>query len=657
MYTCAYRKAKANTPTKKFDPTQSNTLFEPFANMVGEGGEYWFYALQAKDELCVKNPVEETLLNNTYAYWITRNPDNEIKWTPVGDLAEYILREDEYFYYCDAGLTYLVEFSSGTKLVIPAHAVKDSTIHKNRWTIASPVSADSIANNGISGLAGNVEYLSCSNANPLSIYVNEIKTLSTGDKLIITPTAKAGTALNIPDNLFENLSDDISQVKYIYDNNEAKTEADASTELLPDRSTLPPQYNWRWRSVLDINVSPSTEQILLYSDTNSSYSNAHTIMFTSYDKDGKELNKDITSSKDNFIAFRSSIPLNINGGEKVPVTFVNIDSLSISEECPSFLTYHKDSLTESCTRKLDMEDFYNMRIELTSDLLDKEEYEEVLSIEGTPIDFHIPMLTNAVGALTVIMPNSYVANEANKIQLSMLPKITDDKENEGKVSIYNITNNTCCEIDKKGSASGQFKFDPGVNNIMILSNCSACFNLNVKIEDVSTGTAIDPLVFKMSKFKIITDINPSLGIKDLLKTLYTAYKDMEVNPIPNVLDIIAESMTFPTDATEGQAYVKALVGIVSMFNVSKLSINTEKRSAGRYIPDALKALLFEPIEASKEIQVTSAYPLISAQGFYDPNNLANGWVLPKISFMPQTGSDVDEYLYTQIDIAKNSIKR
>ena len=440
MYTCENRRSKGNTPTKKFNNENSNTKFTPYEGMVFDSDGYWFYALNAKDELHIKNPVEEALTSTTYAYWITRNPGNKINWIEVDDkISEYILREDEYFYYCDAALTYLVEFSSGTKLVVPTAHIDN--IHAGDWTIQSPVSADSIANDGISGLAGSVEILACSATCPLQIFVNEIKTLSHGDKIIIERADNSNIA--VPNNTFEPLSQSgVSKIMYKYDSAEASSDTEVTTEVLPDRSTLNAKYTWRWRGVLDINVSPSTEQLLYPGIIDGPGHTIKLIPKGEEESDVEEISAG-DSADSMYVGFRCSTALNINGGQQIPVSFINIDSLSLSEACPSFLTYSKDPVTAGCTQKLDMQGLYNMRVELDGEL-SSETYDGYLCTEfggePTQVNFHLPGLytaqegaaakCTALGAATLILPDSYQHNAQGEISLSMNKNIKQQTQNK-----------------------------------------------------------------------------------------------------------------------------------------------------------------------------------------------------------------------------------
>ena len=144
-------------------------------------------------------------------------------------------------------------------------------------------------------------------------------------------------------------------------------------------------------------------------------------------------------------------------------------------------------------------------------------------------------------------------------------------------------------------------------------------------------------MFKLSKFKIINKINPALGIEELIDKLSTA-------------NVIKEYIEFPDSSElDGEiTYAKRVFDIIDMFNIKSEEIkntSSSSRNPGKYLIDASKALIFEPVEPSNEIQVTSSFPLISAQGFYDANNLANPWVLPMISFKPENELDVDEETY------------
>lgn len=250
----------------------------------------------ASDELRHKIFNEENITTTKRCYWVMNNDENKINWTPITitidgkeiSTLNYILGDNEYFFYSDMAMTELYSYGPGTSLKITGTA--DTT----GWTIANPKSIDEITEDGLSSLL-NVFIVKDFTKNNLNIKINDIITLTSGDTISVKESN-----LTIKDNIYESIgSCSISYTANGVENN------------LPDRSSFNDDYNWKVRAILDINSGPDKPQELLGNQS-----------VTFYDKNstgGKTLsaaNKDI---------FKLSNLTQKNGGEKVDIAYYNLD--------------------------------------------------------------------------------------------------------------------------------------------------------------------------------------------------------------------------------------------------------------------------------------------------------------------------------------------
>lgn len=196
----------------------------------------------ASDELKHKTFNEENITTTKRCYWVMNNDKNKINWSPntVTTTLNYILGDNEYFFYSDMAMTELYSYGPGTSLKITG------TTDTTGWTIPNPKSIDEITEDGLSSLL-NVFIVKDFTKNNLNIKINDIITLTSGDTISVT---KAD--LTIKDNEYDTIgSCSISYTANGVENN------------LPDRSSFNDDYNWKVRAVLDINSGPDKAQELL----------------------------------------------------------------------------------------------------------------------------------------------------------------------------------------------------------------------------------------------------------------------------------------------------------------------------------------------------------------------------------------------------------
>ena len=243
----------------------------------------------ASDELKHKTFNEENITTTKRCYWVMNNDKNKINWSP--DMAtatlNYILGDNEYFFYSDMAMTELYSYGPGTSLKITG------TTDTTGWTISDPKSIDEITEDGLSSLL-NVFIVKDFTKNNLNIKINDIITLTSGDIINVTKDS-----LTIKDNEYDTIgSCSISYTANGVENN------------LPDRSSFKDaDYNWKVRAILDINSGPDKPQELLGNQS---------VVFHHKNGDSKlqATTRDI---------FKLSNLTQKNGGENVDIAYRDLD--------------------------------------------------------------------------------------------------------------------------------------------------------------------------------------------------------------------------------------------------------------------------------------------------------------------------------------------
>lgn len=285
--------SKTKLSTTSARKTGGETADKTFA-----GDEY--FGLLSGEEVSIKKINKEEITQAKKCYWITNAPDNEIKWS--GD-DEYILQENEYFFYSDLNLTSLFAVGSGTKLTRAP-----STMDSWDWKCTADINIDDITLEGLYALNDAFKEINFSAEAVLTITENEIFTLIAGDT--IKNKSTSSTAFTIKDNVFTTIGNLKLEYKY-------KTDGDFKP--LPDRSTID-GANWSCRSLLDINCGPDLEQRLV-GNQKVYYTDADTPINIStpgtYD--------------DDVLAFPNVLKFNIltqrSGGQNLDLGYITINNL------------------------------------------------------------------------------------------------------------------------------------------------------------------------------------------------------------------------------------------------------------------------------------------------------------------------------------------
>lgn len=366
----------------------------------------------ASDELKHKTFNEENITTTKRCYWVMNNDKNKINWSPNTTTAtlNYILGDNEYFFYSDMAMTELYSYGPGTSLKITG------TTDTTGWTIANPKSIDEITEDGLSSLL-NVFIVKDFTKNNLNIKINDIITLTSGDIIKVTKGS-----LTIKDNEYDTIgSCSISYTANGVENN------------LPDRSSFKDDdYNWKVRAILDINSGPDKPQELLGNQS-----------VTFYDKNSTEGKTLSATNKD---IFKLSNLTQKNGGEKVDIAYRDLDLKLVY---PALYTYQYKEVNYDATRAI-----FSTRDENNYEFKTLHEAEEV---EGKTLELSLPiprfeeLSTNNKSVCITLYRNDTIAREADlipNVQISVSEgAILKSSANAAGVASIDLLNNSYVTVE------------------------------------------------------------------------------------------------------------------------------------------------------------------------------------------------------------------
>lgn len=305
----------------------------------------------ASDELKHKIFNEENITTAKRCYWVMNNDENEINWNQSDAIVDgkniltldYILGDNEYFFYSDMAMTELYSYGPGTSLKIVGAA------DASGWVISDPKSIDEITEEGLNSLLNVFIVKNFTNDTILNIKINDIITLTSGDTISVT---KADLTIN--DNEYGTIGN--CSVEYVTNGTSIK---------LPDRSSFNDNnYNWKVRAVLDINSGPDKAQELLGNQS---------VIFH-HKKGDSELQ---AATKD---VFKLSNLTQKNGGVNVDIAYRDLDLKLVY---PALYTYQYKDVEYDKTRG-----FFNTR--------DENNYEfktlsDAVESESGPLELSLPI--------------------------------------------------------------------------------------------------------------------------------------------------------------------------------------------------------------------------------------------------------------------------
>lgn len=410
----------------------------------------------ASDELKHKTFNEENITTTKRCYWVMNNDKNKINWSPDTATAtlNYILGDNEYFFYSDMAMTELYSYGPGTSLKITG------TTDTTGWTISDPKSIDEITEDGLSSLL-NVFIVKDFTKNNLNIKINDIITLTSGDIINVTKDS-----LTIKDNEYDTIgSCSISYTANGVENN------------LPDRSSFKDaDYNWKVRAILDINSGPDKPQELLGNQS-----------ITFYDKNSTE-GRTLSATNGDF--FKLSNLTQKNGGEYVDVAYRDLDLKLVY---PALYTYKYKEVNYDDTRAI-----FSTRDENNYEFKTLYEAEEV---EGKTLELSLPIPrfeelgTNNKSVCITLYRNDTIAREADLIPNVQI-SVSEGAILKSSANAANLLNNSYATV----------KVTKKADTTATMANLKITVSANVE----DTGKKINDVRIFISKPQVSSGNNPLL---------------------------------------------------------------------------------------------------------------------------------------------------
>ena len=636
LYTTAARKADNETPTKQ------GIKNSDYPTQFSNGVDYPFYTLRSSEVVEYRTLSKERVESFKRCYWLTNQLNNRILWNR--DLTQkdkngnsiivctYILNDGEYFFYTDFALSTLRAFGPGTRLKLTSLTTDTSTDAYAEtllpsWEHSNYVSVEDIDADGL-GALGN--YFIAKNFSDTSLYLdiyeNELITLTAGDVVEFDNIANNGD-VKITDNLFTPFPD-ICKVRYQFEDDVIN--GNDKYNDLPDRGTLSApaiDAGWQARAVLDLNVGPDKPQRLvgnqeviftpgIYDEHLQrvlSYDEFLTIDDNDPDKPGslslfQVSIKAVPEAEDKYqqTVFLSSTPIIGSGGADVNLEYLDLD---LSYKCPSILYYTE--VTSTPLQRLNTgyyvpsfderhikqdEDVSNWFTEcdlytsaINAEKISPVPFEEKLGEAGTfytntlyyhtASDSYYKVVRVSVDDTATFAWRRVSANPYHRMFMIYLENLNEDIKvsasvENGQIRIYN----------KQSDWTDSLELSSGINvvevaDVIYQTNASLCENITLRfdagLDEVEALEKIQGIGCLISPLKVVIDSNPLLGVSgDELK------------------DYLANNF----DRHFKEFFICA------------------------------------DLDTTKEIELSDEYKLNSAQAFYNTNNIANEWVMPKIDF-------------------------
>ena len=200
-----------------------------------------FLTIGTSDAIEKRKVNQVSLTDGTPCYWVTGRSESSKYVLPWEADGTYMLKDNEYFFYTDAGKTDIVSLGSGTILRRNDATLKTSS----NWECAQ-VSLIDILENGVSALEDYWMILSTpSDGAPLVVEETQILTLTNKDSITIS-NPKAGITLG---NSLQPIGAD--KVSYAISG-----ESPEELVLLD----IGDEFKWRIKSRLDVNAGPNAAQ-------------------------------------------------------------------------------------------------------------------------------------------------------------------------------------------------------------------------------------------------------------------------------------------------------------------------------------------------------------------------------------------------------------
>lgn len=637
--------SKYKSETQGLTPTYDGLT----GNIDYPAGIYKFYTLSANQTIESRKFSSIKIDMFKKCYWLTNNLDNALNWKKSVDEGgietySYILNDGEYFFLADPALTSLTSYGAGTRLKITCKTSQGrDEMSQITWTHNNYVKVEEITNKGLTALSDYFIGQSFDNSNIyLEIFENELITLTTGDLIEVDNTG-GSDPFKIENNDFVPIPEKV-HIRYAF---EGVAENDELEYLsLPDRSTLAVSSidaGWQIRALLDLNVGPNKPQVLegnqeihfvqgIYNKTHSKYLGYDKILT---DMDASDVSNVIENNTivlkrgaeaNSNVTFESNIPITKSGGTNISLQYLDLD---LTYKCPSILRF---------------ENAYDLKLKKS----------------GT--EFYVPIFESLQQSedqllKTVTATCPIYTSATDFIRISRAKKKDEDLNevdwNEVDYYLDNI-------IYERGDLEYQ--------KVQILDDGTRAWK---PVQKVTPKHRIFMIYIQESQDSLNTTdtiftINPAieLGEKPLLRHYNQTSEWSNAINLSNGLNIIEvrDIVELGSDATLCEKLVlqvsaKAKNTDVSYVDLENALSNTTCIMGALKVIDGVNPLLGlsdsdDIIEYMREhfpqqfrefyscadldqgiaIELSEDYKLNSAQAFYDPNNVANKWVMCKIDF-------------------------
>ena len=218
------------------------------------GKTYVSDTTEGSDSIAIRRLNSFTLSKTPYyCYWLMDNADNELfdASDEKDGTFEKVLGDNEYFFYTDASFRSMATLGSGTTIRFVGFQSKKD------WKAPSMDLTEALGG-GLLSLRDKWQYFdfrSLPNNASITAQENEILTLVEGDSVSVDPISADGTtSLKILPNSFEVI--DLNAVKVSYSMSDGTKGELANVSLGND-------YAWQARTRLDLDLGPSSPQVLL----------------------------------------------------------------------------------------------------------------------------------------------------------------------------------------------------------------------------------------------------------------------------------------------------------------------------------------------------------------------------------------------------------
>ena len=243
-------------PNFELKPAKENTDSEDSEGkyLIKVNGKTYVSGItEGSDSIAIRRLNSFTLSKTPYyCYWLMDNADNELfdASDEKDGTFEKVLGDNEYFFYTDASFRSMATLGSGT--TIRFVGFPDGMV----WRAPSMDLSEALGG-GLLSLRDKWQYFdfrSLPDNASITAQENEILTLVEGDSVSVTPASGDGTAsLKISPNSFGGI--DLGTVKVSYSMSDGTKGTLANVSLGTD-------YEWQARTRLDLDLGPSSPQVL-----------------------------------------------------------------------------------------------------------------------------------------------------------------------------------------------------------------------------------------------------------------------------------------------------------------------------------------------------------------------------------------------------------